>query len=82
MAYSVPAENFLVIVNLLVRGDKRRSINGPGCLGVCRGGVRGRGGVNSLTISEPECSTFYDLSALLLMCEEITLFPTPLKITT
>lgn len=42
----------------------------------------GGGGVNSLTISELECRTFYGLSALRLMCEEITLFPTPLKITT
>lgn len=39
-------------------------------------------GVNSLTISELECRTFYGLSALRLMCEEITLFPTPLNMTT
>lgn len=31
------------------------------------------GGVNSLTISEVECSTFLGLSAPPLMCEEITL---------
>lgn len=41
----------------------------------------GGGGVNSPTISELECSTFYGLSAPRLMCEEITLFPTLLKIT-
>lgn len=33
----------------------------------------------SLTISVLKCSTFYGLSAHLLMCEEITLFPTPVK---
>lgn len=69
-------------LDLLAREDKRGSINGAGYLGVCRSGVRGKGGVNALTISELEYSTFYGLSALLLMCEEITLFPTPLKITT
>lgn len=35
----------------------------------------------SLTISALKCSTFYGLSTPLLMCEEITLFPTPVKIT-
>lgn len=54
----------------------------PGFFSVYRGGVWGRGGVNSLTISELECRTFYGLSALRLMCEEITLFPTPLNVTT
>lgn len=42
--------------------------------------VSGREGY-SLTISAPKCSTSYGLSTPLLMCEEITLFLTPVKIT-
>lgn len=62
-----------------VRGDVRKeSING--FLSVSFGGV-GKGRGYSLTISELKCSTFNGLSTLLLMCEEITLFPTPMKIT-
>lgn len=45
------------------------------------GGGDGVGGGYSLTISALKCSTFYGLSTPLLMCEEITLFPTPVKIT-
>lgn len=44
-------------------------------------GRRGGGGRYSLTISALKCSTFYGLSTPLLMCEEITLFPKPVKIT-
>lgn len=33
----------------------------------------------SLTISAPQCSTSYGLSTPLLMCEEITLFLTPVE---
>lgn len=40
-----------------------------------------RRGSYSLTISALKCSTFYGLSTPLLMCEEITLFPTAVKIT-
>lgn len=66
------------------RNQREGSIIGLGLLSVCGGGVGcrrlggwlrmgGQGGVNSLTISEVECSTFLGLSAPLLMCEEITL---------
>lgn len=41
------------------------------------GRAGGQGGVNSLTISEVECSTFLGLSAPPLMCEEITLSAAP-----
>lgn len=41
------------------------------------GGVGWVGGVNSLTISELECSIFFGLSAPRLMCEEITLSTAP-----
>lgn len=81
MAYSVPAENFFCESEPV--GERRQEKIYKWarlCLQRWRPGEGG--GVNSLTISEPECSTFYGLSALLLMCEEITLFPTPLKITT
>lgn len=69
-------------VNLLARGEERGSINGPRLLQCLQRWRLGEGGVNSLTISELECRTFYGLSALRLMCEEITLFPTPLNMTT
>lgn len=64
----------------VARGHKGGgSIYGLYFFGVCGSAgkvcVRVWGGVNSLTTCEPECSTFYCLSAPLLMCEEITLFP-------
>lgn len=69
-------------VDTLARGEKRgRIYKWPLLLwrrcGEGVGDGKGSGAVNSLTISELECSTFLGLSAPLLMCEEITLFPQP-----